>query len=333
MTPIEQPQDDFNRYADALAPLFRMKGSDPLQMVAGLLRVHGREEEGWDTLEESREVLADLIALNKLELPAAIFENTQKTHWRLHLLSYVQVTEMNAPYHVMGNLLRVKAGLPYLSKPFRGTPAERPKGAKGPPPRTQAPSPSLKIAEIRDLALKCELKDLAAVFGEFYFSSLRNAIAHCDYVLHHKEFRMINNRMPDPRQSAKMTSIVELEALEEVIAKAYDFYTAFFTLEAATRASFADHAGRLYTYDEARKGLLEFLISDRGLLSGFKIHWPDGSESFYERREGKCLAQGFLMSNEGKLEFSVKPFTGEPRYTQACGQTQAPVWPGDGKFM
>ena len=104
-------------YAEILNPLF-----DPtpyrnihrlFEFVCVLVRASGIEDAGWDAWYESQAILNDLQGLAKLELPSDKFPEANPTRLRLVLLSYCHVTEMNLPYSLLANLLRLRIGRKY----------------------------------------------------------------------------------------------------------------------------------------------------------------------------------------------------------------------------
>ncbi len=340
-----QPSNDYNRYVEILLPLFQLKGVNLFDQACSLLRVRGTENEGWDTLTESRNMLEDLVRLNQLPIDDALFENSEKTHWRLHLLSYVHLTEMSAPYHIFANLFRIRGGLSYTATPFRipDNFSRKPK-TKGPkgvftPPRQGNPSPQTKISEIQMLAAKAGISSIAKTFNEFYFPPLRNAIAHSDYILGKNEIRLIDYRIEDEKNPHLLTSVITYERLGEIIIKAYDFYTAFFMLESLSRSEFVELDQPIIPYDHHLKGLLEFLIDPNKLLSGFKIHWPNRTESVYERTSQGCKTHHISVKPDGGLTLYAGDIASDPhlfspllskkqkpRYTPKKGNTRPLHW-------
>src|SRR6266446_3347415 len=93
-----------DEYIDRLRPLFLPTdpaSNDIIRYFASLLRVLGMEDRGWDPYAESRAMLNDINGLFKLELPAAHFKQPDKTPWRIGLLLYSHIVEMDAPYEVI----------------------------------------------------------------------------------------------------------------------------------------------------------------------------------------------------------------------------------------
>ena len=95
-----------SRYIPLLAPLFFPDDParhDIIRYFASLLRIVGMEDKGWDPYVESRAVLDDLNALMQLDLPESTFPDRELTPWRLGLIFYNHILEMDAPYEVLTN--------------------------------------------------------------------------------------------------------------------------------------------------------------------------------------------------------------------------------------
>lgn len=334
------------RYAGLLAPLFSPKGVNAFEYACALLRVGGCQDAGWDPLQESKEVLDDLTALTEIELSKEKFQSVQKTRWRLGLISYAHMAEMDAPYNILANLLRVQARLPYVTNPFRNplAPSEKTKKRRKrmkraffrPPPPI---SPSEKIKVIAELAQGAGLSSIASAFDDFYFPPLRNAIAHSSYVLHENEFRLIGDNLLDPNRKV-YSPVVDLGYLQQIIIRTFAFYSAFFSLHQRARTEFANLRGKCFPCDHPLKGLLEFLVDKDGLLTGFKVHWPNKLDSVYRRTETGCEALNVAFNPDLSVNFFVGeyfrehhpltplvPSGGNLEYTLADGCTEQPTWP------
>jgi hypothetical protein len=302
------------------------------------------QDAGWDALLESQEFLDDIIALTQLELPAKPFKDPEKTRWRLALISYAHLTEMDVPYHILANLLRIRSHMTYVLNPFEEISARKRKKKEKfsflyrPPP----PSPKLKIKQIKKLAEQAGFPEVGNVFEEFYFPSLRHAIDHSDYILYKDEFRMPDSYIPKEDNKLVLTSTLSLERLGNIISRAYAFYSAVFTLERRARAGFADLKGKCFPYDYQLKALVEFLIDTEGLLCGFKVHWPNHTDSIYSRMQTGTKAVNISYDGDGKVEFFVGeyfrdhdpfsrliPLGGQPNYTSTEGSNALPQWPAD----
>ena len=346
MQSAELAATERKRYAELLTPLFSPDGVDTSEYAFALLRVGGCQDAGWDPLQESKEMLEDLTALTEIELPKEKFRSVEKMSWRLGLISYAHMTEMEAPYNVLANLLRVRSNLPFVTNPFRDPTASSEKTTRSrkrmkrtlfrPPPPI---SPSEQIRVIAGLADKAGLPSLAAVFGEFYFPPLRNAIAHSSYVLHQGEFRLLGGYLLDPNRNVH-SPVVDFSYLRQIIIKTYAFYSAFFWLHQRARAGFGSLRGKCFPYDPRLKGLLEFLIEANGFLIGFRIHWPNKLDSVYRRTESGCEALNITFNPDHSVNFFVGeffkdhhpltplvPLGGNLEYTSADGSTEPPTWP------
>ncbi len=192
----------------------------------------------------------------------------------------MHVVEMSAPYEVLANLLRFRLGKGYSPNPYYDflSKEERKQAAK------TGLFPSKKIQIIGRLGDEAGL-GLKAIFSDFYSGAFRNAVAHSDFIFTDEGFRCRS----DAFGKAFKLSFVEVDAL---ITHAKAFIGAFFTLEQEARRSWGANAGKGYAYDPVYKGVMEVLADDKGLMNGFKVHWPNGAESTYQRTEA-----GIDMSN------------------------------------
>jgi hypothetical protein len=209
----------------------------------------------------------------QIPLPEDRFADRELTAWRLGLLFYTHVVEMSAPYEVLLNLLRFRLGKGYSPNPYYDflTNDERKRAVKS------GLFPNKKIQIISQLSDEAGL-DLKAIFSDFYSGPFRNAVAHSDFIFTDEGFRCRNDVFG---KSFKL-SFAEVDAL---ITHAKAFIGAFFTLEREARRGWGTNAGRGLAYDLAYKGVMEILTDDAGLMNGFKVHWPNESESTYRRTE------------------------------------------------
>jgi len=343
---IQYQERELEGYQALLAPLFRPQGSNAFELACTLIRVGGMQGPGWDPLEESTETLADLMALFRLKLEPGQFKNPEKTRWRLLLISYAHLVEMDAPYDVLANLLRLRLKLPFSITPFQGVAVQSTTRKK---PKTRplaAPmlgmSPIQKIEAIKKLASQAGCASIGNAFEEFYFPSLRNSIDHSDYILHDNEFRMRNGYITEEGNPNSLTPVIKMQRLGEIIGRAFAFYQAFFGLELAARAWFGRFKGQGFPLDRLLKGLVEFLIDENGLLVGFKVHWPNEQDSIYRRLSGGCEALNISHGLDGTIGFVVGeyfqdrhsfsrlvPLDREPKYTAAEGATEPLQWPSE----
>ena len=88
---------------------------------------------------------------------------------------------------------------------------------------------------------------------------------------------------------------------------------------------------------------MEVLVDDEGLMIGFKVHWPNGGDSFYRRGrdrvdmvnchldfEGETIALFVGMYARERDGFSPLVEKGsEPKYSPVEGSSTPPKWDFD----
>lgn len=320
------------RYIDLLKPLFLPDdpvSNDIVKYFASLLRIVGMEDKGWDPYLESRSILEDLNAILQTNHADEIFPDKDFTMWRMGLLMYSHIVEMDAPYEVITNLLRFRLGKGYSPNPyymFLNT-EEKKKF------RRVGIYPHQKIKIIKMLSAETEVP-VGDIFDEFYDSKLRNAISHSDYVLTENQFRARNGT------GAVGAYSITLEKLNETITKAKIFISTFFGLDRATREVWGKRQQQSIPYDPVYKGLMEVLVDDDDVMCGFKIHWPNNSESVYRRtQDGIEMTNCMLDTKNSGIEFFVGQYArepgrfspvveadGQPVYTKIEGTGVTPQW-------
>lgn len=263
-----------DRYIPLMAPLFFPDDPtkpDIIQFFGSLLRVVGMEDKGWDPYAESRAVLEDLNQLMQLKLPTKKFKDSERTCWRLGLLFYSHIVEMSAPYEVLTNLLRFRLGKGYHPNPYYDFLSEKDRKRF----RRSGLFPKQKIEIIQSLSKEAGL-DFGKIFDEFYRTDFRNAIAHSDFIFTDTGFRCRNGYG---------TKAFELtyDQVNDLITHAKIFIGTFFGLEREARRAFGEWAGKGMAYDPVYKGIMEVLVDSEKIMNGFKVHWPNGSESMYRR--------------------------------------------------
>lgn len=335
MTP-ENVETVREKYYRAFRPVFFPENPTKHNIVdffASLLRVVGMEDRGWDPLLESRATLEDLNAIMQMELPRDVFPSSEMTKWRMGLVMYTHMVEMDAPYEVITNLLRFQLGLGYSPNPYYQflNKDEKKQFAK----RGLYPAGKIKIIKQLSKELGVNVGD---IFDDFYDPKLRNAISHSDYIFTDSHFRVRNGT------GAWGAYVIPLEKLYETITRCKVFYSTFFEIERAARHSFGGIAKKALPYDAHYKGLLEVLADNDGTMCGFRVHWPNGSESTYRRTEdGIEMINCMLAMQHNTIEFMVgmyaqKPGTfsplveqdSQPIYTKREGDDAPLNWPGDG---
>ncbi|MFK4824895.1 hypothetical protein ACI0FM_08920 [Paenochrobactrum sp. BZR 588] len=321
-----------DRFIKILEPLFMPDdpvSNDIICYFASLLRVLGMEDKGWDPHAESRNILNDLNRLMKLELPEDRFPDGW-TMWRLGLLLYSHIVEMNAPYEVIMNLLRFRLGKGYSPNPcFDFLTAKEQKNFAKNSIRT-----GRKIELIKQLSKEAGL-DVGELYDEFYSSRLRNAVQHSDFILSDDGFR---SRSGISGTKAFKLTYDELDAL---ITKAKAFIAAFFQLDVDARLVWGARKGQAIPYDSHYKGLMEVLVDDLDMMCGFAVHWPNNSQSMYRRTEtGVEMVNCMVDVKQSTLDlwvdrYAQKPGTfsplvevgADPIYTPLDKSDVRPMWP------
>lgn len=147
---------------------------DEFEFICTLLRVRGMESAGWDTLEESRVLITQLLSI--IEAP---IENTFKV--RMLLLLYCHITEMNDLYSIVANLLRILDGERYSTDPFDYTLYED---------RRAYSYPEGKVTRIVELSKKAGIDYIGDLYKFMLNKQIRNAFFHSSYTIFGDEFRI-----------------------------------------------------------------------------------------------------------------------------------------------
>jgi len=288
------------------------------------------EDRGWDPYAESRAVLDDINGLFEVNLPEAIFPQPDRTTWRLGLLLYSHIVEMDAPYEVMTNLLRFQLGKGYSPNPFFAFLSNAEKKSF----RKRGISTGRKIEIIKELSNEAGL-EVGTIFDDFYSNQLRNAISHSDYILADEGFRCRGGI------SGIRAFRIPYKELDRILMSAKAFIAAFFSVEQLARHAWGAKKQQAFAYDGRYKGLMEVLVDDRGLLCGFRVHWPNNSESTYRRTEdGIDMTNCSLDLKNATIELFVDLFArnpgqfsplverdANPVYTKLEGCDEPPAWP------
>lgn len=189
-------------------------------------------------------------------------------------------------------------------------------------------SQNQKIKIIKTLSAEAGVA-VGDIFDEFYDGKLRNA-----YILTDKEFRVRNGT------GAFRAYSIPLEKLNETITKAKLFVSTIFALDRLDREIWGVKRQKAIPYDPVYKGLIEILSDDEKLMCGFKVHWPNNSESIYRRtKDGVDMLNCMLDMKNYRVEFMVGFYArepdefsplveknGDPVYTPIEGTGEIPAW-------
>ena len=322
-----------DQYIELLKPLFLPEGpfnDDIIRYFASLLRVLGLEDGGWDPYAESRAMLNDINGFFEVELPEEIFPQPDQTSWRLGLLLYSHIVEMDAPYEVIANLLRFQLGKGYSPNPFFLSLSDFQNNSF----RKGNFSTVRKIEFIKQLSQSAGL-EVGTIFDDFYNSRLRNAISHSDYILTEYDLRCRGGI------SGIRAFKIPYAELEVIVMSAKAFIAAYFSVEQLARQVWGTNKQKAIPYDPRYKGLMEILVDDQDLMCGFRVHWPNNSESTYRRtRDGIDMANCYLDLKNATVNLYVDLYARKPGqfsplveqganpvYTKLEGCDEPPVWP------
>lgn len=324
-----------DQYIERLKPAFLPDdpiSNDIIRYFASLLRVLGVEDRGWDPYGESHGILSDLNRLMKLPLPDDRFSDADATVWRLGLLLYCHIVEMDAPYEVITNLLRFQLGRGYSPSPFFMFLSDKEK--KGFAKRGIRTGRKIEI--IKQLSDEAGLT-IGAIYDEFYRADLRNAVQHSDFILADDAFRSRSGI------SGHRAFRITYEELDSIITKAKAFIAAFFQMESITRQVWGLQANKAMPYDADYKGLMEVLVDDTDRMCGFSIHWPNETQSEYRRTaQGVDMVNLMLDMKNSTIGtfvglYARKRGTFSPLVEERASALYSPLangnrpsWPGDG---
>ena len=332
-SPFDAKRDE---YCEILKPLFLPNdpvSHDIINYFASLLRVVGMEDGGWDPYAESRATLGDLDSFFKIKLPEDRFPDLNATHLRIGLLLYSHVVEMDAPYEVLTNLLRFRLGRGYNPSPFFEFLKDKEKKRFS----KSGISTGRKIEIIEQLSAEAGLADVGTIFDYFYDNHLRNAIGHSDYILTADDFRCRGG------VSGARAFRIPYGELDGTLTAAKAFIAAFFQMELSARQVWGLEKQKAVPYDPHYKGLMEVLVDDQDVMCGFRIHWPNESQSTYRRSDRgiemvncsvdpQCAKISLFVGQYAQQAGEFSPLVerhAKPLYSKLEGCHIVPTWPTD----
>jgi len=332
-------------YADILNLLFDFQPHQEIhrffEFVCTLVRSSGIQDADWDPWHESQATLSDLTSLASLELPQERFPDATRTRMRLSLLSYSHITEMDLPYSLIANLLRLRIGKKYDMDPFRDLGRPVPKKKRHLFGKIIPPSPGAKILRIKQLSGQAHLPEVGSAVESIYDNEIRNAVYHSDYTLTDREFRIVAGTRLSRKRNC-FTPVVEIDELNELFVNAFAFYSALFALYERCRKSFGDFKNAFLPYDGHYKGVLQLLFDEEDRLMGYRVYWPNQTVGEYRRGRSGCGGSNFTFDPDGSINFFVGLYASnpgafsplvesnaEPSYALVPGTTLRPHWPED----
>lgn len=237
---------------------FNISSFDTLCTLLRPGAIHGA---GWDVLDEADTTFTDFNWM----LDVAQKAKGKTTARRFALYYYCFLVEMTAIHETMINVLRCVTGQHYLAFPFQYLSRRRKRDNRSIPP-----SMAQKINAVTDLATQAGEADLAAKINCVFDETLRNAVAHSDYILTADELRI---REPGPGSS------VPLKDVDQKVNYTFRFVSGL--LAAASNMKYALRRAPKYQ-KWANYEVLELLADENGVYR-FHVHFSNGNKSTFMR--------------------------------------------------
>jgi hypothetical protein len=213
--------------ADVFDQLFNQaREADEFEYVCALLRIRGMEDEGWDPLEETQRLYDDIGSL--MQAPLHDFARI-----RLGLLLYSHLTEVDAIYMILANMIEITAGERCVMNPFHDLYRTRGAFADRVPPSARA-----VMERLKERATERGFSELVELLDSFFNDAVRNAFFHSDYILHGDEFRSREARFID--ENNVRTSALKLPLILDLINRSTSFFHDFMTVYVAHRLSYKE---------------------------------------------------------------------------------------------
>lgn len=193
----------------------KAKAKDEFEYICAILRIRGMESAGWDPLQETRIMFADLVTLIEAPLRG-------DTKIRLLLLLYSHLLEADAIYDIIENMLRTIEGKRCRIAPFQEL------FKKGKEPfKILAPSAKKVVEYLREHATRIGENELSSLLEWMFNEEIRNAFFHSDYTIFQDEFRSRNAQFCDQN---KITHSIKLNKLVELINRGIAFFQNFMSV-------------------------------------------------------------------------------------------------------
>ena len=257
--------------------------SNPLQMIFALVRVGGMSDPNWDPMLESLAAFEDYEVLLE-EIDAT---SSKQRHYRLRLLYYCHLVEASAPYNLVMNLLRCRAGMDYHISPFHYLYRQKGKSLVRVPPSVAA-----KMRAIREFEAKHSDGRVISQLEKAVDESIRNSFFHSDYCFSDSEYRSLGSP----------TKVFEFSDLDRFLDEAFAIYGALLAIWSSARQQLGSQkkVHKLPNFET-----LELLSDDDRLLSGFKVHFSNGSVATYNRTPAGTIAENLTFGGDGDVGFMV----------------------------
>ena len=235
----------------------KAKSKDEFEYICALLRIRGVESAGWDPFVETQQLFNDMVALAQSPLQG----NTQV---RILLFVYCHITEVDAIYYVLENMLRTIEGDRCSISPFMHL-----YGKKKTIFDSRSPSAKQVVKSLQEHAQKLGEKDLSDLLVWMFNEQVRNAFFHSDYTIFKDEFR---SREANFKTNNVITKSIKLNELIALINRGLSFFQEFMLVYTEHKLSYNEPKiihGRIGSNGESEP--VELIIGDKnGGVCGFK---------------------------------------------------------------
>jgi hypothetical protein len=152
---------------------------------------------------------------------------------RLGLLLYSHLTEVDAVYIILANMVEITAGERCVMNPFDDL--YRTQGVFG----DRIPPSAVRVVNrLKERATERGCDELVQLLDSFFNEAVRNAFFHSDYILHGDEFRSRDARFID--ENNVRTSALKLHVILELINRSVAFFHDFVNVYGAHRLSYKE---------------------------------------------------------------------------------------------
>lgn len=282
----------YKKYIDHFLELFnRAYNTDSIETIFALLEVDGMHQGHWNPTEE---ILRFFDDFNQMLIDAHKNKKFPLRKYRLALMMYCHVLEMDFAQKLLMNLLRIINKEKYVINPFSHS-------------SIKPPSLKWKLNEL--FKLSRELKDniLQKYINEFYIDEIRNSFYHSDYCITQKDFRYRTKlKFKEPESSKTQLEISQLNDisitnLSVLITKCFAFFEALFHTHKHFKMRLAsiEKFHKLPQYE-----VLELLSKDKELY-GFNIHFSNDTKATFIREPESVTATNIIFETDGTVNFMV----------------------------
>ena len=288
-------------YTDILHDLYmRALKLNSFEVLCTLLRVDASEDMDWEFYEDSRMAFEEGEGLENIQ----INDKNIKSANRGELTLYCHRLEMTAPHEMLTNILRAVVHKDYLVKPF---------GCLGRPTSGLAfswvgPTTQEKLDELKRLAMEADEIRLPECIDQFFDENLRSAISNSDYEIDGECFKWVEKGAAKQKPKA---------SVDETVFNCLAFYTAFWVNHNHFKMLFHE-IPRFHKWPNYQ--VLEILSNEKTGLSGFNIHFPNGTKATFTHNEEGVISENIFHNPDGSIQFNPGFADGHEKKWQVNGE-------------